>query len=145
MKIRVATILDYEECLEIGLMACRWLRPDREPDEGHIGLQLYKIIHEGVIFVSEDDGKITGTIAGMVVPNLWYPDELILSELYWFVHPDARNTSAALRLLKAFIDKGKELKVKNVAMMKMHHSPINEDVYLKRGFRCLEEAFVMEV
>jgi len=145
MKIRVATILDFEQCFSLGIQALRWLEPEKEIDEDHIRIQLYEFITKGVVIVSEVEEVITGIICGVIKENIWYPSERLLTELFWFVDPKYRESSAALRLLKAFINAGKNNNVDRVVMGIMAHSPINNNVYEKRGFKLLEQAFVLEV
>lgn len=145
MNIRKATILDIEFIKDIGIRACLHARPHKEPDVEHLLLQADYMVRNGIAFISNNGQQDTGIILGMIAENLWYPDERNLTELFWFVDKEFRGTSAALRLMKAFINYGKEQNVKHIVMSKEAHSPLSDDVYTKRGFQLLESAFVMEV
>ena len=145
MKIRKATILDVEYIKDIGIRACLHARPHKKPDEDHLLCMAVQMVDNGIIFISNNGTQDTGIILGVLNQNIWYPDEINLVELFWFVDEEFRGTSAALRLLKAFINYGKEQNVKHIVMSKEARSPLSPEVYTKRGFQLLEEAFVMEV
>jgi RimJ/RimL family protein N-acetyltransferase len=145
MNIRVATILDVEFIKDIGVRTCLHARPHKQPDEEHLLLQAMYMVENGIIFISNNGEQDTGIICGMINENIWYPDERNLVELFWFVDEEFRGTSAALRLMRAFINYGKEQNVNHVVMSVEAHSPLSDDVYTKRGFQLFEKAFVMEV
>jgi len=145
MNIRKATIMDVEFIKDIGIRACLFARPDKEPDPEHLLVQAVNLVKTGIFFISNNGEQDTGIISGIIQPNLWYPDETNLVELFWYVDDEFRGTSAALRLLKAFIDYGKENKVNHVVMSVERNSPLSNEVFTKRGFQLLEKAFVMEV
>lgn len=137
--------MDIEFIVDIGIRACLHARPYKQPDREHLLLMAAHMVENGVIFISNNGQQDTGIILGQMNPNIWYPDEINLVELFWFVDEEFRGTSAALRLLKAFIDYGKEQNVKHIVMSMEAHSPLSDDVFIKRGFQLLEKAFVMEV
>lgn len=91
----------------------------------------------GKIFIEE--GK--GLLMCLVVPTLWCNKTLYMQELAWYVKPEYRNTTLGYRLLKAYIEHGKQLKEEGrIAMFclgKMASSP--DMKYERFGFTKLEE------
>ena len=95
------------------------------------------IAGRGVIFVKDNIGFIMGIIS----PVVWCDKTLALYELAWYVKPEYRHKTVGYKLLKAYIDKAKELKdqgrIKLFTMTKMTTSPnIN---YARFGFTKIEE------
>jgi N-acetylglutamate synthase-like GNAT family acetyltransferase len=95
------------------------------------------IAGRGVIFVEDNIGFIMGIIS----PVVWCDKTLALYELAWYVKPEYRHKTVGYKLLKAYIDKAKELKnqgrIKLFTMTKMTTSPdIN---YARFGFTKIEE------
>lgn len=98
------------------------------------------IAGQGVCFYEED----VGIIMAIITPSVWCNKTFTLHEIAWYVKPEFRNTSIGYRLLKAFVNYGKELKesgrIKFFVMGKMPSSP---DVkYNKFGFRKIDESWI---
>ena len=94
----------------------------------------------GIIYI--EDG--VGLIMAIITPTIWCDKTLYMQELAWYVKPEERNTSIGYRLLKKYIDYGKELKAQGrismFAIAKMVTSP---DVkYEKFGFKKLDENWI---
>lgn len=98
---------------------------------------LFIVAHNG-------NGDFCGFISGMVLPHIYNPDIVTLVESFWWVKPEHRGTKAGALLLNAFIDFGKEHVDWIIATIE-DDSPVNEDVFLKRGFRLKEKSYLMEV
>ena len=78
---------------------------------------------------------------GIISPIVWCDKTFALYELAWYVKPEYRHKTIGYKLLKAYIDKAKELKdegrIKLFTMTKMITSPdIN---YARFGFIKIEE------
>ena len=77
----------------------------------------------GVIYI--EDG--VGLIMAIITPTIWCDKTLALHELAWYVKPEFRNTTTGYRLLKAYVDYGKQLKkegrIKMFTITKMVTSP----------------------
>lgn len=69
----------------------------------------------GVIFILKSDGQITGTIGGMMHPEL-YSGELLAVELFWFV--DEAQRGQGIRLYRRFEQWARE---KGCAEIRMAH------------------------
>ena len=94
----------------------------------------------GVVFI--EDGK--GFIMALITHLAWCDKTYQMYELAWYVKPEFRNTSVGYRLLKQYVDYGKQLKeegrIKLFSIAKMVTSP---DVkYSKFGFAKLDENWI---
>ena len=146
MIIREATVLDLYTMVEEGKKFLKFIYPEKSIDEGNLYRILNDVILNGVAFVAEKDGKVIGSIGGNILSSLFWPEDIMLHELFWWVNEEHRGSSAALRLMKKFIEYGKGREDVNQIIMSMETiSPLSDDAYLKRGFELKEKAFVMEV
>jgi GNAT superfamily N-acetyltransferase len=95
---------------------------------------------QGIIYI--EDG--IGLIMGVVMPTIWCDKTLVLNELAWYVKPEHRNTTVGYRLLKAYVDYGKQLKetgrIKMFTIAKMVTSP--DLKYGRFGFSKLDEIWI---
>ena len=95
---------------------------------------------QGIIYI--EDG--VGLIMGLIVPTIWCDKTLALHELAWYVKPEFRNTTTGYRLLKAYVDYGKQLKesgrIKMFTITKMVTSP--DIKYGRFGFSKLDENWI---
>lgn len=95
---------------------------------------------QGIIYI--EDG--IGLIMGVVIPTIWCDKTLVLNELAWYVKPEHRNTTVGYRLLKAYVDYGKQLKesgrIKMFTIAKMVTSP--DLKYGRFGFSKLDEIWI---
>lgn len=96
--------------------------------------------NDGTAFVSKIDNKYTGAIGGLLLPNIFNPDLKALSEVFWYVLPEYRNTRSGLLLLDAFDKCGQE-KADETSMCLLMGSPIATKSLEKRGFEMKEIAF----
>lgn len=94
----------------------------------------------GIIFLEE--GK--GLIMALITHTAWCDKTYQMYELAWYVKPEYRNTSIGYRLLKSYIDYGKQLKeqgrIKLFTIAKMITSP--DIKYNKFGFAKVDETWV---
>jgi len=94
----------------------------------------------GVVFIEE--GK--GLIMALISHTAWCDKTYQMYELAWYVKPEYRGTTIGYRLLKTYVDYGKQLKaegrIKLFSIAKMVTSP---DVkYNKFGFAKLDENWI---
>ena len=64
-----------------------------------------------IVIVAEVEGKIIGSLGGMTNSD-WWSEQKHLSDIWFYVSPDKRNSRAAVKLVKCFIKIGKEIKMK---------------------------------
>lgn len=88
--------------------------------------------------------KPVGFIAGLLVPHIFNPAINCLSETFWWVQPEFRNTRAGYLLIKEFVEYGKK-NVNWILCTIEENSPINPDALLFRGFKLKERNYLMEV
>lgn len=95
---------------------------------------------QGIIYIEDN----VGLIMGLIVPTIWCNKTLALHELAWYVKPEYRSTTTGYRLLKAYVEYGKQLKaqdrIKMFTITKMVTSP--DIKYGKFGFAKLDENWV---
>ena len=95
---------------------------------------------QGVIFL--EDNK--GLIMALITHTAWCDRTFQMYELAWYVKPEYRNTTLGYRLLKQYIDYGKQLKeqgrIKLFTIAKMVTSP--DIKYDKFGFKKLDETWI---
>jgi len=103
-------------------------------------LMMRIIAGAGAIFIEE--GK--GILISLIAPSIWCDKTLLLSELAWYVKPEFRNGTTGYRLIKKYIEHGKQLKesgrIKAFTIGKMANSPNIK--YEKFGFSKLEESWI---
>ena len=68
-------------------------------------------MEKGIVIVAEVEGKIIGSLGGMANSD-WWSEQKHLSDIWFYVSPDKRNSRAAVKLVKCFIKIGKEIKMK---------------------------------
>jgi len=94
----------------------------------------------GIIFIEPNKGLVMALIA----PSAWCNKTLQLYELAWYVKPEFRNSTVGYKLLKRYIEYGKELKqsgrIKYFTIAKMVSSP--DIKYEKFGFKKIDENWI---
>jgi len=114
-------------------------------DETYIKETMTGISHNHLLLIAaNEDDEPLGFIAGVVNQHFFNPKIKVLSELFWWVAQQYRNSRAGLMLLEAFTDWGKQ-NVDWITFALEHKSPVKDSSLLKRGFRPQERAFLMEV
>ena len=68
-------------------------------------------ITRGVVYVATEKNKILGSIGGMSTSDWWSTDEYV-GDLWFYVFPEHRKSNIAIKLVKTFINYGKEVKLK---------------------------------
>ena len=98
------------------------------------------IAGRGVVFIEE--GK--GLIMAIITHTAWCDKTYQMYELAWYVKPEFRNTTIGYRLLKEYVDYGKQLKkegrIRVFSIAKMVTSP--DIKYTKFGFTKLDENWI---
>lgn len=100
----------------------------------------------GVIFVMEIAAKFAGALGGILFldPN---NNDLVATELFWYVLPEYRNSVESVRLLVAFERWAKEMDARRVSMMHTFGSQVEQlsAIYTRLGYRPLEVHYVKEI
>jgi len=128
------------------------------PDEQSVRNKMAAVITQHFCLISEIDDTLlvhhfdgsvvgdprTGFIAGLHGEHWFNPEIKTFTELFWWVKPEYRGSSAGVRLLNAFIDYG-EQRPGWIVFGLEHNSPIKDETLLKRGFRHQERSFLKEI
>ena len=117
MNIRLATVEDAAVLTAMGrdflqYSEYRNLQVTDEEIQAGIG----GVIANEMSFVAEIDDQIVGFILGIIGP-MWFVQRVrVAVELAWWVDPEHRNTTAGIRLLKAFESHATNMGVQYIAM-----------------------------
>jgi ribosomal protein S18 acetylase RimI-like enzyme len=99
-----------------------------------------KVMEEGTAFVVLSNNIPVGAIAGIVISNLYNPNIVTLTELFWYVLPEYRSTRVGYMLLKALEKRAGEV-ANELTLSILPHSEVNIDTLEKRGFKFEELGF----
>lgn len=115
------------------------------PNEDYAREKLTELIKGHVVFISEKQGVGSiGFIAGILFNHPFNPDIRVLSETFWWVQEEYRNSKAGLMLLNKFTEIGKDSADWTTIAIE-EKSPISDRVLLKRGFKPTEKNYLLEV
>ena len=101
----------------------------------------------GKIFCARNDaGKVIGLLGAHFASDP-FNGAKIAAEQFWFVLPEARGTSAAMRMLDAFEAEGRARGVKRILMVRLEgeFAEILDKVYQRRGYVCVERTYAKEI
>lgn len=95
----------------------------------------------GVLLVSEVAGKINGLFGGVIHEDP-YSGDLIATEQFWFVTPEARG-SIGIRLLNSFEMEAARRGAKRILMIHLNNlTPESlRKLYERRGYRSIEQTY----
>ena len=105
---------------------------------------LKNMIENHYFTVAEDGGELVGFIAGFVARHIYNPDIVTLAEAFWWTKEEHRRSGIGLRLLEEFENWGKE-NVDWILMTIEEETPLDDKVFLDRGFKLKEKSYIMEV
>ena len=101
-----------------------------------------EVIHRGVVFVAMKENMLIGSIGGKVMSD-WWAENKYLSDLWLYVSPDHRKSSAGIELLKNFKNVGNEAKIP-VRLGHIFSGDIDrkDKLFEKSGFKKVGSVFV---
>lgn len=108
-----------------------------------IQFDLFFRMPETVAIVSEMDGKLVGTIAG-VTGKILFCEGLMLQEMVWYVRPEYRSHRTGFYLIREFERMAKDLGCSRVMMIGMESDPV-EKFYLRDGYKLLQNYYHKEL
>ena len=114
-------------------------------DAEHISTLLTELIASQVVLVAYSGEVFLGTIIGVVAPHPYDPTSKIGTELCWWIVPEHRNTTAAIKLLKKFEQVMIQEGATQIAMTTTIHTPTLPRVFKKLGYSEAETSFIKEV
>lgn len=89
-------------------------------------------------------GMPVGLICGMFHRHAFNPEIKVLTEYFWWVQPEYRNTRAGLLLFNEFDRIGKESGCDWVTFSLLPNSPVKKEFLEKKGYNLSEYAFLKE-
>jgi len=147
--IRKATKYDIPKLLQMvnGYAAefpCGLANDPQWFDEKYLSSLLMTII-AGCGFVLMDDDE-RGFLAAIIVPNVWNPKILELSELAWWVYPEHRNSTIGGKLWIEFDREAEKLKASGrIKLIKTSLTVKSPKInFEKRGYTMLETAYIKD-
>jgi predicted N-acetyltransferase YhbS len=87
--------------------------------------------------VAEQDGKIVGTIVGMIGDVLFGKGRMA-QEMVWYVYP--QNRGCGIRLIKSFESIAKDLGCDSLLMWGMQNDKSN-DYYIRSGYKHIQNSY----
>lgn len=98
----------------------------------------------GAVFIAEEDGEVTGAIAGVIYPDL-YSGVLVATEFFWIVREEKRGPG--VRLYEAFERWAREQGCAQVRMVHLLDSMPDklERFYKHFGYEPTETHYVKEL
>lgn len=144
IEIHAAEVPDLES---VFLMVLRFI--ESTPYEKHIKVDsqsLYTTLEhiqghdDQGLFIARRSGQIVGTIAVLIHRNLFSGDTEA-TELFWWVEPEHRRTTAAMDLLKKSEVWAKDRGVKYLTMIAPLGNERLTKLYERRGFEKIETSY----
>lgn len=114
------------------------------PTNDHAFSVVSNLIDNHFFRVAETPHEKIGFLAGTFSPHFCNPDLKVLSELWWWVDPEHRQSFAGSMLFRDFMEFGEEKADWIVATLE-HHSPVPEEFILSKGFKLQEKTYLREV
>lgn len=99
------------------------------------------------IILAVNSGTVIGVIGGAAT-ELLLSQELICTELMWWVEEEYRGTTIGFQLLEAYEYWAKNIaraKIIQVAALDTKHSSQLETYYKSKGYKLSEKAFIKEI
>lgn len=145
--IRLATKDDIPRLVELGVEFHALAKATIPYDPPTFGAMLGGLLDNPacVIFVSERDGVVVGSIGGILAPVLFNLTVTNVSEVFWFVAAAYRGRSDGQRLIDALEAWAKERKAATITMIALAAHPIIGDLYEARGYTPQETQYVKEL
>lgn len=115
-------------------------------NEKHFEAVWTQLLERGIgsIFYEENtDGKIVGTIAFVINPDMFSGEE-ICAEIFLYVLPEARGTGLASRLIDEYERAAKDKGVCEILMVSLAELEIGP-IFIRRGYKLAESIYRKEL
>lgn len=110
-----------------------------DQEEASKQFDMFFQMNEIIAVVIDIDGKLVGTVAGIIGPMLFCKG-LMVQEMVWYVNKEHRGISSGIRLLREFEKIAKERGCASIIMVGMVGDSSN-DFYLKDGYKLLQNNY----
>lgn len=97
-----------------------------------------------VIVAEDEEGSILGTTAGLKSPLWLAPSSSVGVELFWYVYPKHRTTTAGKKLFSALESWAVEAGCDSLSMIALEHLQADRvaRIYQLKGYEPIERAFI---
>lgn len=94
------------------------------------------------VFVSDTDGTVSGLLVAVLSPAWYAPRHTIATELAWWVAPEHRKGTAAIRLIQAFEQWAKDSGASMISMtnLQIDDGGSVEKMLRRMGYAMTEQA-----
>lgn len=144
MGIRITDISTVHSSLVVELLTQfgREFYPHLDGSSKDIEDVVGKIKDSGIGYMAIKESRAVGGIAGIIHGNMFNKHRIMLSEIFWYVRKDHRQTPLGGRLLLKYLAKAKEQRL-NVTMVTLPTTSASVDDKLKKyGFARREQTWV---
>lgn len=147
MKIRYATLEDIPTILDLGEKMVAESRfqaygLNRAKTAKTLAMMIGQPAHSVILLAERSPGQTVGMLAGYVV-DFFFCDAFVAQDRFFFVEPENRGSSAAVKLLVAFRRWAEQRKVRelNINMSVAVDMQRFNKMMSKLGFRCCGSNF----
>lgn len=144
MRVRAGTLADVPWLCE-QLRAFASCYPVRLPiygEDAYVESLVGTLIREQYLSVAEDEsGNAVGLIAGLYQSHPFNPDLKLVSELWWWVVPEARGSRAGSLLLRDLERWADEMNAP-LALTLEANTALSDDTLARRGYVPVERQFL---
>jgi len=104
-----------------------------------------ELISNNNVIALQEEGK--GVILGILYPHFLNPSMIVAQEIGWWVEPEYRNTSLAIRLLKKFEAEAADRGASKVIMISLESQEPAKvgSIYQRMGYRLIEHNYIKEI
>lgn len=144
MRVRAGTLADVPWlCEQLRAFASGYPVPlPIYGEDAHVEALVGTLIREQYLAVAEtEDGQSVGLIAGLYQSHPFNPDLRIVTELWWWVTPEARGSRAGAMLLKSLESWADEMNAP-MALTLESNSALSDDTLARRGYVPVERQFI---
>ncbi len=154
MKVREANKFDVPDILELGHHAGLYrgngsidsFMNSDTPDswrDAPLKIITHVLAGAGLAYVCEKDKKVVGVLVAIKAPQLWDFNKYVMQEILFWVEPEYRGSTAAYRLLQAYVNECDTLKDNKQIMNYTMSIDANRKLNLNRmGFKHIEQVWV---
>lgn len=142
MRIRDATIDDFDEMVVLGREFAK-VAGQPEVDKESLEYSFLNLMENGILKVAEN-GAIQGGAGALVFPAYWNQHEMMAQELFWFLRPEYRGGSTALKMLISLENEAKVKGAKRLMMICLDELDGAKiaSMYERLGYESQERTFV---
>ena len=113
-------------------------------DDKSVEYMMIHFMESGFMAVSEDDGMVNGMFAGGMQASPFNVGVLVAMEAFWWMKPEARSSSAGLKLKKEFENWALENGAEVITMVAVDGESCKsvQKLYARNGYQCMEATWM---